>query len=314
MGELIQIRTAREARVLLGGAHRLERAARRGDLTRLRSGAYADSDNLVGVSEEALHLARVAASRLAAIREPVFSHESAAALLGIPLIGDWPERARTTVPKNGTKSSGSVQRTRRTLGPHEIVTLEDGTRVTSPARTAIDLAAGRSLLAGIVAISYVRHAGVPLGDLERAVDELGSGSGVRRTRAAIRRSADRSESALETLVLVRLQDYGFETPELQRPIRGIDGREYRVDFAWQDDRILLDVDGYSKYEAIAAASGRTAAEVVLEEKRREDALRPMCDRFLRLGCSEAWGGHELLRRLAAVGIPRRARCASVLTF
>ncbi len=140
-------------------------------------------------------------------------------------------------------------------------------------------------------------------------------AGVRRARIAVERSVELAESVLEVLVFVRCEDLGFAVPELQRPVVGVDGGSYRVDYAWRDGRILGEADGRSKYFGADRPSGRAAEEVLWAEKRREDALRAVCDRFIRVSWDDAWAGHPLARRLVAVGVPRVAtRGPAMLTF
>lgn len=311
MDEVIPIQTARDQR-LRGEGHRLERATATGQLERIRQGAYVEREQADAAPPLELHRARVLATRHAATREPTFSHESAAAVHGIPLIGDWPEWTRTTVATRAS-SSGAVRRSLRSLAREDCCTLSDGTRATTPTRTAIDLAASRSLLAGIVAISHVRQHGVRLDDFEAAFGRLGRFPGLRRARIALARSTAGSESVLETLIVVRCQDYGFVPPEQQRRVVGVDGIEYRVDFAWQEGRILAEGDGRDNYENPEYLAGRSPAEALWAEKRREDALRPG-RAFVRIGWVDAWRGEGLARRLLAVGVPRPDRRLVSLTF
>jgi very-short-patch-repair endonuclease len=57
---------------------------------------------------------------------------------------------------------------------------------------------------------------------------------------------------------------GLPAPELQGWVTGADGRAYRADFLWRDQRVIGEADGLVKY---------TGIEDVRAEKRREDALR-----------------------------------------
>ena len=207
-----------------------------------------------------------------------------------------------------------MHRVRRALQTDDVVELANGTRITSLARTAIDLAASRSLLGGIAAVSYALQQGVDHALLADGLRRLGPVTGVARARSALSRSSSGSESALETLVVVRCQDYGFELPEQQRVVTGLDGRSYRVDFAWRGGQVLGEADGRSKYADPALRDGRSAEEVVWAEKRREDALRPTCRSFIRFGWSDAWAGDALARRLESAGVPRQRRRLAALTF
>jgi len=301
-----------DLRDLVGTARPLERAVRDGELVRVRRGAYATTDGWAGATAVSRQLANVAATRAAARSEPVFSHESAAALHGIPLIGEWPVRARITVPIGGGKSNASVERSQRTLAHAEIVEFEDGTRATSLLRTAVDLASTRTILNGIVAFSHLRTAaGVDAEDIAAAIRHVGPSPGIARARRALTRSTTGSESVLESLVVARCQDFGFAPPEQQIPVVGADGREYRVDFGWRRGRVLLEADGRAKY---TDEQGLPDREALWAEKRREDAIRPTCDHFVRVAWEDAWSGARLEQRLRAAGVPQTRPRRRVLTY
>lgn len=309
----VPITTTRGVRETTGSTGGLARAVRTGALERLRRGAYAETNDLAGLGDAARHRLLVRAARLAAFgSEPVFSHESAAALHGIPIIGAWPGAVAVTSAHGGRR--GPVERFRRPLAEYEVVVTPDGTRCTSLARTAADLAARRTLLGGIAAMSHARFRGVSTTELEETLAALGLVTGIGRARLALARSTAGSESVLETLVMVRCQDYGFQPPEQQHEHIGSDGRIYRVDFAWDGGRILLEADGRAKYADPSLRGERTAEEVLWAQKRREDALQAGCERFLRVTWVDAWHGRELARRLDTAGVPRTRRPNSALTF
>lgn len=304
-----------ELRARTGSSRALERAALQAVLTRIRRGAYVDADEWNALSPGDRHLARIEAARRAARKEPLFSHESAAVLHGIPTIHQPPARVHTTVTNARATSNRAVIRTCQDVPHDDIEIRDDGLRVTTPARTAIDLAAGGSALGGRFAVDHVRrHCDVSLDELRETLSAAGRIRGVRLARLAIDRSSGLCDSPLETLVLVRCADLGFARPEQQVEMRGIDGRSYRVDFAWSGERVLLEADGRTKYGALAAATGATPEDVVWAEKRREDALRPMCDALVRVTWTDAWHGRELERRLSAAGAPRTRRRAISMTF
>jgi len=233
--------------------------------------------------------------------EPVFSHESAAALLGLPLIGDWPEVPTVSVPDGGSTSSGNLRRVRRRLPEGHAVALDDGIRVTSLVRTAVDLAATRSLLSGIVVISALRWTGVERAEIEAVIESCGRMAGIRRARLALARSTAGSESPLETLVVVRCQDLGFQEPEQQVAVT-VDGHAYRCDFAWCDGAVVGEADGRVKY-----AAEHSGEEALWREKRREDAIRSVRRAFVRIGWDDAWRGDGLALLLDRAGVPRSRR-------
>lgn len=127
--------------------------------------------------------------------------------------------------------------------------------------------------------------------------------GARLVEQAITASTDLSDSVLESLALVRIRDLGFAEPVQQWEVR-VGSDRYRVDFAWEHGAIVLEVDGRAKYENATMLEGRSGAQVVWEEKRREDAIRASAERFARAGWTDAWDGVGLERRLLAAGVPR----------
>lgn len=312
MGEVLDLTLARRLRRDRGSTKALERAAAARELVRIRPGAYVTAEAWAEALESDRHRALVAAARAAASREPVFSHESAAALHDIPVLGRWPRRAVVTVPRGRGVSNRLVERVQRVLSDADVMHLQGGVRTTTPLRTAIDLAARRSTLSGIVAISHVRWAGVCDEELAAALDRAGRMPGIRAARIAAARSTELSESPLEAIVVARCADLGFAPPEQQRRVRGIDGGIYRVDFAWRDGRILAEADGKLKYRS--GARSPRPADVLWAEKRREDALRARCDAFFRIDWADAWEGAGLERAMVAAGVPRIAMPSGALTF
>ena len=57
-----------------------------------------------------------------------------------------------------------------------------------------------------------------------------------------------SESALETLVLQVLADAGLPMPTLQLVVRDGDRFVARLDFAYRDERVAIEADGYRYHD------------------------------------------------------------------
>ena len=279
------------------------RETRRGALARLRPGVYAEGEAWRAAGLEERHLALMRAAQNAARSRLVFSHESAAILHGIPLIGAPPERPRIVVPPGSARSSSLVQRTCRSSGDFDVVALGD-LLATDLVTTAVDVAASRSTLGGVVAMSHVRrHAGVPPERIRERIDDRRPFRNARAAERALAESTAGSDSPLESLVMVRCADLGFEAPEQQRPIV-VGAGEYRLDFAWRDGRIVLEADGREKYEDERILDGRDPHDVLWQEKLREDAIRARVDAFARTTWAEAWAGAPLAETLARLGVPR----------
>ncbi|WP_166503394.1 hypothetical protein [Modestobacter italicus] len=90
----------------------------------------------------------------------------------------------------------------------------------------------------------------------------------------------RAESPLETLGRLRILGSGLPLPELQMDLHGPRGFVGRVDAWYEDAAVAVEFDGRVKYED--PFGGRTAAQVLWDEKRREDAIRDLDVRVLRV--------------------------------
>ena len=114
--------------------------------------------------------------------------------------------------------------------------------------------------------------------LARAADAARHWRGASRAARAAALADGRAESPLETRGRLRILGSGFVAPRLQVEIR-TDGRLIGVVDAWFDDAaVAVEFDGQVKYTDPWRDPGR----VLWEEKRREDDLRGLGIRFLRL--------------------------------
>src|SRR5690606_15764726 len=133
----------RDATRLGRSADAILRGARAGELVRIHPGAYVAADAWARLRPEARLRTRVHASHRMSRRDLVYSHESAAVVLGIPLLGALPDRPHVIDMSASARSTPAMRRTVRALDRSDIVTT-DGIRTTGPLSTAIDIAATRS--------------------------------------------------------------------------------------------------------------------------------------------------------------------------
>lgn len=270
----------------------LARWCARGDLVRIARGAYVPATATDGIGPTARHAFEVRAA-LERLRVPVAaSHVSAAVLHGLPA-WDLPlERVHLT-----RLAAGSVRRSAR-LHVHgtgladDEVDLLDGCRVTTVARTLVDIArtapfepavavTDAALRAGLVAPASLAHA------RQRARHRAGATAAGR-----VMAFADgRAESVGESRSRVALRRHGLPRPELQWEVRGGGRRIGRVDFGWPDLRTVGEFDGRTKY------SGSDAADVLWAEKRREDALRSSGLRVVRWTWADLYDFDAVVARL-----------------
>jgi hypothetical protein len=95
---------------------------------------------------------------------------------------------------------------------------------------------------------------------------------------------------------------GLSSPILQQPFPREGGGNWWVDFWWPEFGVIGEFDGRMKYLDAALRGGRTADEVVYDEKRREDELRRHCRAFVRWGWDEARDPASLATILRVAGV------------
>lgn len=285
----------------------LERGTRDGRFVRVRPGAFIAADTWEGMPDRERHLVAVEAFAATSRSAVVFSGESAAALLGIPLVGGWPRQPRVAVGSRSPRRARVDAVTRWNPVPTSDVVAVGDLLCTCPAATALDLAVHRDLVAGVAAVDHVmRVHGITLSELQARVEALRPFRGVRKVDAVLGLATGLAENPFESLSRVRILQLGFEPPQEQVEFR-IDGHLYRVDFFWPRLRIVGEADGRVKYQGGSATT-------LWEEKLREDALRTVVDKVVRWDWDEAWLGGPLARKLERAGLRPDPRNASKYAF
>lgn len=271
---------ARDASSAGISAYELDRLVRGGVLARVRRGAYVDANLLVAAQPRDHHRLLVTATMMQSGRRPVLSHWSAAAIWGVELLGDWPDRVHVTsnAPQGG-RSSGALVRHRAALAPDDICEV-DGLRLTSPARTAIDLAKTLPMRDGVVVCDSVLRAGLTdATSLRSGVDRLVHQPGCAAARRAVKFARREAGSVGESLSRVVLHELGHPAPDLQTRFGDGDGFIGAVDFWWRKHRTIGEFDGKVKYGGLG--TGEDPRESLWREKRREDRLRGLGNEVVR---------------------------------
>lgn len=305
---VVRLRSAAELRD--GGAAAPER---HDGLVRVRRGMYVADSEWPTTEREARHFVRMQAVA-AAISEPVFSHQSAAVLWGIPVVGQLGDVHVMAAGKVGRRTRRGVIWHNHRLEDKDLA-IVDGFRVTSLERTLFDIAASSARVAGIAAVdagiraSFVsglgtRVEGVPKEELITAFAARAGARGLRGALACARFADPRSGSAGESVSRWNLHRLGFPSPELQVPFERDDGGHDVVDFDWPEHGRFGEFDGFGKYVRERYTGGRPIEEVVWDEKRREDRVRRHRPFASRWGWSEALHPARLERRLVGDGLPK----------
>jgi len=252
----------------------LRRLQRRGELVRVRRGAYAledKPDQLIEDRHRRLVLGTAPQLRDGAI----FSHGSAAVLHGLPV---WPlavARVHVTRNRRGSGSKRSVVHVHGAPLSAPEITMIDNVPVTSLARTVLDLARTLPMTQAVAAGDRAMALG-----LRRELLDVGSAAmerwpGIRAARRIVQFLDVRSESVGESVSRVRLMEEGLPTPELQREVLGSAGQLVaRVDFLWDEHGTIGEFDGKIKYRRLVKP-GQRIEDVIFDEKLREESVRDL---------------------------------------
>lgn len=284
-------------------ARDLQRRARTGELVRLRHGVYAGADAWAALDGVSRHLVRMRAATPLLRRGSVWALDSAAAVLGVPRLGAWPDRVHAVVPglEHDLQRVGLTLHTGR---PKESDGRFHGVPFTDLAQTVVDLARRRSFSEAVVVLDHAVRRGVGIEEL--AALAAGAGPwGHARVAQALECCDSRHESVGESFFAARAAELRCPEMESQHEFRSADGIVDRVDFWLPREGIVVEFDGRQKYEDPVMLGGRTGAGVLWAEKLREDRIRarPEVNGFVRVH----WGhlvAPELLRaHLRGSGVP-----------
>ncbi|WP_133764927.1 hypothetical protein [Amnibacterium kyonggiense] len=273
----------------------LRKAAARGELTQVARSAFVGSSVWTALSiDERRRL--VLAARAARAKQPiVFSHRSAADLHGVPMTGrrDTGVDVLTTLA-NGSRREHGFTKHASAMPDLEVVDVE-GLRVTSVARTVVELAMVLPFRDAVASADWALRRGIPRQELLALLDLLGTGAARKRGARVIAFADPRSGSPDESKSRALIDELGFPPPDLQARFEDEFGFIGDVDFFWSHVPLIGEFDGAIKLRDPAMLRGRTPAEVVRDEKRREDRLRRQGPLVVR------WGHEDLsMSRLGTI--------------
>jgi very-short-patch-repair endonuclease len=212
-----------------------------------------------------LDLAAIAAVGRRLTPAHTLSHASAALVWGLPLLTP-PARVHVTQPWSGnSETSPAVARHTNPLSADE-TTERLGLAVTTLERTAVDCAMTLGPVGGLVVADAALHRGADRDLCTELLARRGRARGVRTARAVLAVADDGAESPGESLVRLEVVRLGVVPPRTQVRVETDDG-PFWTDLGWPEWRVLGEYDGVAKYTADG-----TAAEAVLREKRRQEAI------------------------------------------
>jgi hypothetical protein len=299
-----------EFRRAFGTDLRLRRQADRGVLHRLARGQYIDAAVWKTLTPDQRYALRVRGAADTRQTELVVSHQSAAVLWGLPALFGWPPEVHFLTERTGGGRSTPGIRKHATGPDSADVGMVNGRLVTTIERTVVDLAAALDLKSAVAmadrAIAVDRTGRVraltTTARLLETWDRMLPFRGSVRARAVIDFASTLSGSPNESGSRVNVALSGFPEPVLQHPFV-VEGRTVFTDFYWLDEDSVGEADGKGKYFDPVMLDGRSTAEAVYDEKRREDGVRRQVHAFTRWDFPVGMSQSRLRTRLLQLGLP-----------
>lgn len=314
-----QLRSYRQLHAVGMSRLGIERALADGHLWRVARDCYVDGEYWRQAKPEHRHLLEMLAAVARSNKAHVFSHHSAAILHRLPLFCFRAEPLHLTT-SHGPRVNSTVRIVRHVGQLAEEDVLQIGPFLcTSLMRTAVDVARVASQEVGLGCVdAAVRKAGrdlqVQRDWLRAALQQVSERAGIRGNalaRTILARANGSAESVAESVSRLYLEDLGFDIAT-QVPVRSPTGGWYRLDFELRGLKAFGEVDGKVKYTDPRLTKGKSAAQLVIEEKEREDWVRGLTDfRLIRWGMPQLRTRGVFRDRLTSFGIPVPVRRPSV---
>ncbi|MBA8991711.1 hypothetical protein FHW23_002989 [Curtobacterium pusillum] len=283
-----------------------QRAVRAGQLIRVGHGFFVRREDWERASACEQHIARATAAHAVAPRVLV-SHASAAIVHRLPWIQPAPDRVTVLDPLRNT-----AQRTRFTdkaagVGRSERFVRVAGLPVTTLVDTVVDIALRYDRARALAVADAVLRRGIEPAVIDEELTARTSARASRRARRVLELASDLSESAGESVTHLVMRDVGCPAPVQQHEFCDASGFIGRADFWFPDQGVIVEFDGLVKYRDPVLRNGRSAEDVVIAEKIREDRLRALdgVRRVVRPIWRDVVPGGGLPAMLADAGLPVR---------
>ena len=242
-----------------------------------------------GAQGRGLWLSTQAMARLTiATGRAALSHASAAEWQGLWLPRRSDDLLHLTVEDGRDRCEGDV-RIHASALPERMVTTVRGLRVTTPSRTAVDVARGRTLPDALIALdgacrriggaeASVAYLRTPEGraaarassvlDLGDVLDAQRRWPGSAVVRTALDHVDPASESAFESWSRGWMVLDDLPRPTVGLRVVGASGRVLWSDFGWEEARVLGEADGFGKFGTDESA----VREALVRERHRQRDL------------------------------------------
>jgi very-short-patch-repair endonuclease len=250
----------------------LRYAVRKGELVKVRHGAYADAARWNAADHRERHVILARAVHRTHGERVAFSHHTAAVIHGLDLwkVGLGDVHLTRADGKHG-RHAGDLVHHEGELAPAGIQVVR-GLPVVSPARAALESAALCSVERGLVVVDSALRLELCTPDeleqrrreIERWPDSLG-------LQLVLSLADGRHASVAESRTAHLIWRANLPRPEPQYKV--YEGKKLLgiVDFAWPELGVILEFDGDVKYQKYLR-EGESASDAVIREKNRENRI------------------------------------------
>ena len=280
----------------------IARLIHRGELVRVRRGAFTPADVWEGLGEEGRLGLRGRAVLRQARAPVVLSHTSGLPEYDAPTWGfDLEEVHVTRTDGLAGRREAGVQQHCGAVRASDFVVV-NCVPVMTPARITLETTTLGNAEASLCVANYMLHAGLTTSDeLNIQYVDMNWWPDTLSAEIVLRIADKRIESVGESRTFWCCYQHGLPMPEPQFKIKGANGRVVaRVDFAWPALGVFLEFDGRIKYEKLLR-DGERASDVVLREKRREELVCRLTGwRCIRVTWADLASPERLAARIRAV--------------
>lgn len=251
----------------------IKRKLEAGEWQRVRAGAYVAGEVWRDLSEEDRHRVRARAVLRTSHPSTVLSHVSAALEHGAPVWGiDLTEVHVTRTDGRSRRREAGVVHHRGRLDDEHVVAVAD-VRTTARLRTAFEVTTIAGVEAALVTVDGLLRLERPDDEaMEELRQQVRHWPNSLAAEVVMRLADPRRESAAESRAAYLCWKQKLPRPQPQVPILDEQGAEFaRVDFAWPEIGVFLEVDGRAKY-LIHRRDGESLEDFLMREKRREEQI------------------------------------------
>ncbi|MFT4185942.1 MAG: RAP domain-containing protein [Micrococcaceae bacterium] len=256
----------------------IAKAYKTGKLFKVWRGSYIKSSYFQSLGINDKKLLRIIAAKSAVDKNMILSHASAARFHNLGVLQQ--ENLVYFRSPNNQQTHSKLLKYYRYQDQANIVITEIGL-VTTIVQTVVDCAREMNFIEALVIADSARNKGCMVKDIYTILENSKFKRGRRKVEAVLEHSSSKSDSVAETIARFNLYIIGMPSPELQKELF-YEGHRYRVDIAYPEYSLIVEVDGKQKYFELTD----DIKETLYHEKLRQDIIERNGWKIVRLTWSD----------------------------